>query len=77
MFWTSGSDEFHEGIFSWCASEKAVNVSMDFKFSPGEPNNWGGSENCIQSTVVADAPPATFIYNDNMCNKPIRFICEV
>jgi hypothetical protein len=76
-FWTSGSDEFHEGIFNWCGTSKAVNVSMDFKFGAGEPNNYGGNENCIQSKVLGDKPPATFIYNDNICKSSNRYICEV
>jgi hypothetical protein len=77
MFWVSGSDEFHEGIFNWCGTPKAVNVSMDFKFGAGEPNNFGGNENCIQSAVRGDAPPATFVYNDNVCSTPFRYVCEV
>jgi hypothetical protein len=76
-YWTSGSDEFHEGVFSWCASQKAVNVSMDFKFKPGEPNNFGGVENCILGSVVGDPFPDTFMYSDQGCEKTHRFICEV
>jgi hypothetical protein len=72
-YWTSGSDEFHEGIFSWCGTSKAVNVSSDFKFAVGEPNNYRGEENCIQALVG----PSAFLYNDNGCPKPYKYICEV
>ena len=76
-YWTSGSDEYHEGVFSWCAPQKAVNVSMDFKFKPGEPNNNGGSENCLQGSILSDPLPDTFVYDDQGCGKTFRYICEV
>jgi len=75
-YWTSGSDEFHDSIFNWCGTNLAVNVSLDFKFSPGEPNNFGGKENCIQAAVTGAGSPDNFIYNDNACEKPFKFICE-
>lgn len=75
-YWTAGSDEFHEGIFKWCSTLKAENLSTALKFKVGEPNNGGGAENCIQSTVSADPLPDNFLYSDINCNNTQRYICE-
>lgn len=75
-YWTSGSDEFHEGFFKWCSSPKAENISKDLKFKAGEPNNGGGAENCMQSSVSADQIPDNFAYSDSGCKNTQRFICE-
>jgi hypothetical protein len=76
-YWTSGSDEFHEGIFKWCSTPKAESMSRTMiLFKAGEPNNGGGAENCIQSSVSADPLPDNFLYSDSVCKNAQRFICE-
>jgi hypothetical protein len=75
-YWTSGSDQFHEGVFKWCSTPKAENVSTELKFKTGEPNNGGGAENCMQGSVLAEPLPGTFVYSDQDCNNTQRFICE-
>jgi hypothetical protein len=75
-YWTSGSDEFHEGVFKWCSSPKAENVSRELKFKTGEPNNGDGSENCMQGSVLAEPLPDNFVFSDHNCSSTQRFICE-
>jgi Lectin C-type domain len=75
-YWTSGSDEFHEGLFKWCSTPKAENVSAELKFKTGEPNNGGGAENCMQCSVLADPMPNNLVLSDHDCNNTQRYICE-
>ncbi|XP_059481673.1 uncharacterized protein LOC132200308 [Neocloeon triangulifer] len=76
-WWTAGSDEFHENYFVWCTASTTKNITSDFKFGSGEPNNMGGNENCIEMVVTGGTPPTNVYFNDRTCvNFKSKFICE-
>jgi hypothetical protein len=66
-----------EGTFRWCASPLQPNISTQIKFIKGEPNNFGGKENCMQAQIGADPPPDSFVFNDKDCEIASKYICEV
>ncbi|XP_065349858.1 macrophage mannose receptor 1-like [Cloeon dipterum] len=75
-WFTAGSDEFHEGQFTWCTANTATNISSGFRWNAGEPNNDKGTENCIQMIVGGGSPPENVNFNDVNCGSTIKFICE-
>jgi hypothetical protein len=78
VHWTSASDEFNEGTFSWCAnSSSPLNLTSNLKFDAGEPSNSTADEDCLGAKITTDAVPNNFLLSDYACSKPAKFICEV
>ncbi|XP_059484457.1 E-selectin-like [Neocloeon triangulifer] len=75
-FWTAGSDQYHENWFIWCTATTTKNISSDFKWGSGEPNNVN-SENCVEMGVTSGTPPNNVYYNDVNClTYSTKYICE-
>ncbi|XP_050984261.1 galactose-specific lectin nattectin isoform X2 [Labeo rohita] len=65
-FWIGGYDAVSEGKWFWSDGTK-----MNFRlWSPIEPNNEGGIENCIEMNFRA-----TGLWNDLDCNIKRPFVC--
>ncbi|XP_059482049.1 macrophage mannose receptor 1-like [Neocloeon triangulifer] len=72
-WWTAGSDEYHEKYFVWCTASSTKNITSEFKFGEGQPDNAGGNENCIEWVVE----PNNVYFNDRAClDVKNRYICE-
>ncbi len=64
--WIGLSDETTENQFRWISGEP-----LDFPiWRPGEPNNFGGAENCVE-WVAEDGR-----WNDVPCSTPRASLCE-
>lgn len=63
--WLGASDLQTEGVFKW-TSGAPFSFSL---FAGGEPNNLGGSENCLQTYIGNE-------WNDTNCEEQFRFICK-
>ena len=62
--WIGGTDIRQEGIWKW-----TDNRPWEFtSWNGGQPNNWGGNEDCMQWS-------ATHGWNDASCNREYRFLC--
>ncbi|ESO84928.1 hypothetical protein LOTGIDRAFT_168185 [Lottia gigantea] len=59
------SDLDEEGVWKWLNGEP-VNRTL---FSPNEPNNFNGHENCMSARSTG--------YNDEKCSRNFKYICEV
>lgn len=62
--WLGMSDVETEGTFEWVTKEPVVFQN----FSPGEPNDFGTGEDCIQISGSG--------WNDLPCNVQIGYVCE-
>ncbi|XP_058832083.1 C-type lectin 37Db-like [Topomyia yanbarensis] len=72
-FWIGGSDLGEEGVFSWVATGKLVTFT---NWSPGEPNNNNGTEDCMQMVFIPRFAQR-WTWNDNNCKgSHMYFICE-
>ncbi|XP_065345009.1 uncharacterized protein LOC135942678 isoform X3 [Cloeon dipterum] len=70
-FWSSGTDLGSEGTFYWNGT--GSNVEGFTNFDKGEPNNFNGTEHCLELVAHDNA----IYWNDNNCNIPFHFICEI
>ena len=69
--WLGGNDMEEEGVWIWTDC-----TPWEFTFwEPGEPNNWGGNENCLKFMYNSwyDAPCNRFKASALLCSKKI---CE-
>ncbi|XP_039446389.1 perlucin-like isoform X1 [Culex pipiens pallens] len=72
-FWLGGSDLSEEGTFSWQGTGKLVTYT---NWSPGEPNNTNGTEDCIQLVYIPRFEQR-WTWNDNACKRGyMYFVCE-
>ena len=69
QYWTAGNDLQREGQFVWAGTNDLIVEYTDW--SPSEPNQNGGEEDCIAFFPVQD-----FHWNDEHCNVNAFFICE-
>lgn len=67
IFWLAGNDIVKEGIWKWAANDVPINIKLDW--APGEPNDMGGAENCLQARVRNKL-------NDANCNVENFFMCQ-
>ncbi|XP_054742940.1 perlucin-like [Anastrepha obliqua] len=70
IYWTSGTDQKHDGKFVWNGAE-----NEEFTFTnwlPGMPDNWRGDEHCVEIGFKELGK-----WNDNRCRYHRHFICEV
>jgi len=78
-YFTSGSDYFSEGNFTWCARNLTFEGQNNISWAEGEPSSisiTGAEENC----VIVNFRPGKIKQNvlfDADCNAKQRYICEV
>lgn len=54
-----------------CPFEWTDHSPFDYAFwAPGEPNNWGNGEDCVEMTLWDKT------WNDDNCNTAFPFICQ-
>ncbi|XP_067936824.1 perlucin-like [Watersipora subatra] len=67
--WVGGFKE--DGVWKW--KGKNENTTMTIKhWAPGEPNNLGGRENCLELR----GSNQQYAWNDLQCKELLPFICE-
>ncbi|XP_055612422.1 clotting factor G beta subunit-like [Uranotaenia lowii] len=67
-----GTDLGSEGHFIWISTNKPVGyLSGYFNYSPGQPDNAGGNENCLEIGRWGGV-----VWNDVPCDWNQRYICE-
>lgn len=66
-YWIGLSDAREEGTFEW-VDESALSYT---NYNPGEPNNWGGREDCIHVDGRHGG------WNDNGCGNSFSYVCRV
>ncbi|XP_059482230.1 uncharacterized protein LOC132200629 [Neocloeon triangulifer] len=71
--WTGASDQYHEGLFTWCTPNRLSNIVNNQFFPPGQPDNAGGGENCVHIYYAAGN---IIQFNDATCTANVRFVCE-
>lgn len=73
------SDQAEEGIFKWCYPDRATNMSMSsiVKWAPGQPDNAGNNEDCVNIIIQGGVPPTNVVYNDVPCSAELKYVCEV
>ncbi|CAB3379457.1 Hypothetical predicted protein [Cloeon dipterum] len=74
-FWISGNDLGSEKTFYWSGVGKTMETF--WYFEKGQPDNANNNENCVQYFVDSRIAGATYKWNDDNCNTPFRFVCEL
>lgn len=68
--WWIGLDDIHrEGTFEWASGSPVYYT----RWEPGEPNDAGGNEDCVQINRYHPSEG----WNDEPCDQLLRFICEI
>ncbi|XP_078667415.1 uncharacterized protein LOC144909216 [Branchiostoma floridae x Branchiostoma belcheri] len=67
-FWFGLHDQREEGRFEW-VDDSALGAYNSW--APGEPNNYGGGQDCVLYAVVLRDK-----WSDNDCRMRFRFICQ-
>ena len=67
LLWIGLNDFASEGAYVWSSGQ----ISHLRQWAPGEPNNAGGAENCVEL-----APLSTDTWNDVPCSRAYKFLCE-
>lgn len=70
-YWTSGSDLGEEGSFFWASNGRSISKNSSL-WLPNQPDNAGGSENCVHLWDTLN-----YKINDLPCNTQCYFICEI
>ncbi|CAL4078338.1 unnamed protein product [Meganyctiphanes norvegica] len=68
-FWLGGSDRENEDIWKW--EKHGTMIDQEESWYPGEPNNYGGAEDCL--FLVKDRDPPL---DDRPCDHLYYYICE-
>ncbi len=67
-WWIGYNDRSAEGSWRWSNGTSAY-----VNWSPGEPNNWGGNEDCA---VKISSGTYVGLWNDEDCGKQFAYVCE-
>ena len=67
FYWIGFTDQAREGNWKWSDGSSASYTN--WRTASGEPNNWGGNENCAETTNDGK-------WNDNNCERKFAFICK-
>ncbi|XP_058463979.1 clotting factor G beta subunit-like [Malaya genurostris] len=71
-WYIAGTDLGNEGQFVWISTNKPVGyLTGYFNYSPGQPDNAGGNENCLEIGRWGGV-----VWNDVPCDWKQRYICE-
>uniref|UniRef100_A0A0B6ZT36 C-type lectin domain-containing protein n=1 Tax=Arion vulgaris TaxID=1028688 RepID=A0A0B6ZT36_9EUPU len=65
--WIGLSSRLHPGVWQWTPSNR--DVSRYVNWIPGEPNNYGNNEQCVELKSTGG-------WNDLNCLTARKFICE-
>lgn len=65
--WTGGNDFENEGEFRWSSGSPFSGYT---KWGVNNPDNYGGSENCVHLINYS------FAWNDNYCGAKKQCVCE-
>jgi hypothetical protein len=68
--WIGANDMHREGTMVW-VSDKTYVRRWFSNWYPGEPNNAGGSEHCVQLWRSHG-----YKWNDADCSRKLAFICK-
>ncbi|KAH3893963.1 asialoglycoprotein receptor 1-like [Dreissena polymorpha] len=68
QFWMDGTDITTEGQWIWESTGEYFEI---YDWSPGEPNQSGGEEDCMSFFRLYD-----YHWNDEHCNRPEGYVCE-
>ncbi|XP_037931039.1 C-type lectin 37Da-like [Teleopsis dalmanni] len=69
FYWIAGNDLAEQGNFYWISNGRRMTYA---KWTPGEPNNFGGNEHCVH----LQEPTGGYTMNDNDCSRLLYFICQ-
>ena len=75
-FWIGITDDKYEGSWLFDSNSKEADFNyMMFKWKAGEPNNWGGNEDCVHTWgyELNDIR----CYDKEIWGKPIHGLCEI
>ncbi|XP_042362980.1 lactose-binding lectin l-2-like [Plectropomus leopardus] len=64
--WIGLSDTHKEGTWMW---SDGTDVNFSYWY-PGEPNNYGGHENCVHNNYNKESK-----WNDRPCSRSLPFVC--
>uniref|UniRef100_A0AAG5D1K9 C-type lectin domain-containing protein n=1 Tax=Anopheles atroparvus TaxID=41427 RepID=A0AAG5D1K9_ANOAO len=71
-WWIGGTNLGREGSFIWISTNLPVGYKTGyFNFSPGQPDNYKGVENCLE---IGRFGPT--MWNDMPCDTKLHFVCE-
>ncbi|KFB38259.1 serine protease [Anopheles sinensis] len=71
-WWIGGTDLGSEGLFVWISTNQVVGFRSGYlNYSPGQPDNAGGNENCLEIGRWGGV-----VWNDVPCDWKQRYICE-
>lgn len=72
-WWIGAHDINYEGYYQWISS-----AYMNYQYwYPGEPNNYGGNEDCVSLLRFSLAPyNAPYHMNDENCGNIMNYVCE-
>ncbi|XP_021365372.1 perlucin-like [Mizuhopecten yessoensis] len=71
-YWLDGTDVVKEGEFRWMGKNgNSIPISGYTNWSPGQPDNAGRTENCLEIRFSF-----SILWNDLDCNTKQNFICE-
>ena len=68
-FWTSGTDENHNGCWIWAAP--VIGPLTYINWAKGEPDNDEANQNCLSIGREDD-----FQYFDQVCGRDNQFLCK-
>ncbi|CAL1548328.1 unnamed protein product, partial [Lymnaea stagnalis] len=72
MAWVGADDLGKQGSFTWKLDFSTLtNETLKSVFAPGEPNNAGGNEHCVQYYYVNK------MLNDDKCSIRYGYVCEM
>ena len=68
--WIGANDKHREGTMVWVSDKTYVSRGFS-NWYPGEPNNSGRSEDCVQLWYDHG-----YKWNDASCSRQLGFICK-
>ncbi|XP_065346615.1 uncharacterized protein LOC135943876 [Cloeon dipterum] len=75
-YWTSGTWKgAPEGQWSWCESAGTSTLDQGLKWESGQPDNLGGSEQCIHFSFAMNSTQA--VLTDRNCSNRYIFACKM